>query len=356
MENVPIQYKINDNRDKKKFKTHTFGGYKKNQVLSQWKKAIENGTIDKAIYWTVELDISGVLDTLWTHIIKYMSTHIGVKNPKLPYYLWKRYSYYLESKKRCDNILLFRNNQVSRNHLSEVICVICLSEKQTLCKLPKIHEDDFSLTKMKSKIKCEHFKNIRDIMKIDDPKEFMIPINEIYYYLCKGDHSSDTREMCLYWLSWLYEFCKKNNNNKITDCVPRLVNGVDDKFTKDVMWIIWEIIFSCIKQLPKNNIIQELYRQITCLFYFYKQNYTSGKKNSRKCYIIHAILLCINTVPNINFTKEIFVSYSTILTSCMKINNIYEKLSKPRKVMQTYSEPIKKKKSPVVYSMFSKGV
>lgn len=354
MDNVPDAYKVTDRRSKIKFKTHTFGGYKRNQVLAQWKKALTTGTLDKAVYWTVELDISGLIDTLWTNCIKYLSQSIGIKNPCLPHYLWKRYHFYIESKKRCDEMMLFRNNQESRNHLCEVVCVLALSDKQTLPSLPKIKDTDFTVRNIKSKMKCSHLTHIRDIVKIDDPRDFMIPINEIYYCISVGDKSSDTRDNCIYWLAWLYEYNKLYNKSNKCKCVARLVTGVEDKYTTDVMWIIWEVIFNCIKKMPTTQSTKEMYRQVTCLFYFYKHNFTLAKKTSRKCYIIHAILLCIDTIPDINYDQCVYRSYSTTVTSCMKINDIYYKLAKPRKVNQTFSEPAKKKKiSPKINSMFT---
>ena len=353
MDNVPSAYKISDERPKSRFLKHTFGGYKRNQVLSHWKKSLDNGVLDKAIYWTVELDISCMTNTLWTKMIKYFSQNVGVKNPKLPYFMWKRYNAYIESKKRCDDIMLFRNNQESRNHLCECVSVLTLSDKHKLPQLPKIVMGDFSEKRVKQKMKCNHLGYIRDIVKIDDPRDYMVPINEIYHYLSLGDHSSDTKDNCLYWLSWLYEYGKQFEKHKNCKCISRLVVGVDDKYTTDVIWIIWEVIFDCIKKMPKTQIQNEMYRQVTSLFYFYKCNYKHSNKNSRKCYVIQAILLCIDTIPSINYEINIYHSYSTIVSYCMKINNIYIKIAKPRKVQQVFSEPLKKKKkSPKITSMF----
>ena len=47
----------------------------------------------------------------------------------------------------------------------------------------------------------------------------------------------------LYWLNWILEW-EKINSKKYGkyECGARVINGVDGKYYKDVVWLIWDMI------------------------------------------------------------------------------------------------------------------
>ena len=50
-------------------------------------------------------------------------------------------------------------------------------------------------------------------------------------------------EICIYWLSWIFEWEKINiKKNKVFKCGFRSVNDVDQKYYTDLVWFIWEIV------------------------------------------------------------------------------------------------------------------
>ena len=75
---------INDTRDHTSFKTITFSGFKKNQVINAVFKSIESKKIEQACHWTTECILSGYSDILLEKIILFSSKVIHLNNPKLP--------------------------------------------------------------------------------------------------------------------------------------------------------------------------------------------------------------------------------------------------------------------------------
>ena len=108
-------------------KTTTYSGYKKTEVIQNLKKAILNKNIDRTLCLGVELHISGYINEIWKVIFSVLGKNISTLYPKLCIYFAKEYTYFL------DNIKLLPepfNNQEARNHVIELLSVICLCKKK----------------------------------------------------------------------------------------------------------------------------------------------------------------------------------------------------------------------------------
>ena len=145
-----------------------------------------------------------------------------------------------------DDILNIRNNQCYRNLIGEVCFIICNSLKTKSLTFMKIKDTDFNIHYLESKIQANKPDLINDKLKYGDPSETKIILNEFNYCLINKKY-----ELCVYWLSWIFEWEKKNTKkNKMYVCGYREITNIDNKYYNDLVWLIWEII---LKEGVKTN-------------------------------------------------------------------------------------------------------
>ena len=108
----------------------------------------------------------------------------------------------------------------------------------------------------------------------------------------------------LYWLNWIVEW-EKINSKKYGkyECALRTIEGVDSKYYKDVVWLIWSVIHKINKlNIPitfgglinsgKNN--RDI--QIQSLWKLYTNKFTSSTRSKKQLYIIWSILYLTETI------------------------------------------------------------
>lgn len=288
---VPAKMRINDTRPLTEFKKQVFGGYLKSQVLTALNKDILSDKVDKTVYWSVQLLLSGYVNELWIKLLSIASKEINILNPKLPEFLWKRTQkwYKITSNKKYEKngVLLLRNNAEIRNLIVEMATVITLSRKRKIEGLPKIHDNDFKMDTFKSKLEAKDTTLTDKILLEDDPTEIRIAINEFTYQLNNRNcHKS------LYWLSWMFHWEKLNiKRYKKFEIGCRTISGVNGKWFKQLIWLIWDVINKIRHQTIGFNeaIGKKENQQIDNLWMLYKHEFTSGKKARRVNLIIWAI-------------------------------------------------------------------
>ena len=141
------------------------------------------------------------------------------------------------------------------------------------------------MTTMSTRLKAPNVQYANEVFQKDDPKELFIAINEFTYHLSKD--SLNSLEAC-YWFEWILEFenlCKKKK--EICICERRSFVSVDDKFQKEPIWLLWDILFK-INSKKKSEISNKIMKSIFELFCI---RYTSGSKKKRKYLIYFAISL-----------------------------------------------------------------
>ena len=117
-----------------------------------------------------------------------------------------------------------------------------------------------------------------------------------------------------------------HNKNLLVDV--RDIDGVDSKYHRDFVWILWAMI----KHFKNNN--NKSY--IEHLYSLFIDNYSRGTKKSKANIIIIAVLFIINPLPRIsypvpNLTNDQFKQSNL---HSLKANNYYLKLFQ----IKTYSE------------------
>ena len=295
------QYQINDKRSIKDFKNITFSKFKKSEVKKELLKCLSAGNIEQSCYWSAEFICSGDLLYLWDTIFHFISKNIHVGNPKLPIYIESRLDMFknIINKGYSDDILKIRNNIEIRKLFIEVIGVICCSRKKNSYDIPKIEESAFNMIDITHKLTAKHKRAGYKIFRNEDPREIFIAINELAWNIKKKD-----QQRAVYWLEWILEYEKRCKKKKIVKKCATREMPVEDKYKKDLVWIIWDVILSETSQ--NNEGILKINKALLNLFCLkYKDSY----KNKRKLLMYYAISLLTESydtkTPLINDVKLI---------------------------------------------------
>lgn len=286
--------KINDIRTN--FSNTTFSNYKKSHAIKELYKSVYYEKKDEAFFWTAELLCSnGILD-LWNVYIQYICKHIHIHNPKLPIYLVNKFNEFKQIANKINDLDL-RNNEEIRIIFFSITSLICECKKGTILDSPK-----FVFTfDMNDTLKASNVSYIQPFFKSGDPKECFIALNEFTYHLKDTKNKMDL----FYWLDWIIEFeltLLKKKRHII--CIQR-----DFAPNKNIIWIIWEILFSC----KYNSILDKI---IVSLFELFKMKYNTSSNKKKKCVIHVCIMFIINTIDY----QIKLIENSSIL------NNINEKI------------------------------
>jgi hypothetical protein len=304
--NIPVisdAIKIIDSRQIKDFKDQTFGGYKLSQASTALDKAILEDKIEPALHWTLQLFLSGIMNPLWSKFLSIASKSINIYNPKLPEFLYnknKQWDALVDNGKFTkDNILLLRNHPSVRLLLAEIVSVLCLSRKRKINQLPRIKKEEFIIDNFKSKLEAKDNRLIEDICIDGDPSEIRIAVNELAMHIFNGKSNK-----ALYWLNWIIEW-EKINSKKYGkyECGMRAIEGVDGKYFKDVVWLIWGVInkirqnkFNISLALGMGN--NDINTQVQYLYMMYISKFTPGARSKKQNLIIWAILYMTETIDN----------------------------------------------------------
>lgn len=308
--------KINDKRLKKDFKGISFSNYKKSDAKKQLLNYLFSGKIEESCYWSAEFICAGHFIDLWDIIFNFICDKINLGNPRLPVYV----EYRLEDFKNIvnsgytENEIKMRNNDKIRKLFAEMITIICLSRKKNSFDTPKVKENEYNTLNLTHRLKAPNVEYGRRIFKKEDPKELFIAINELYWNI-ENKNSSE----CFYWIEWILGFevlCKKNNKIKLSG--SRREVSVENKFQKDIIWLIWDTIFTSAKTSSKG--INKILEALLAMF---SVRYGPGTKRKRKIMIYYAISLL--TEP---FDKEtpLYKNQKVIQQVTKKIDNIYKQI------------------------------
>ncbi|MBF76235.1 hypothetical protein CMK20_18900 [Candidatus Poribacteria bacterium] len=312
---------INDTRDHTSFKTITFSGFKKNQVINAVFKSIESKKIEQACHWTTECILSGYSDILLEKIILFSSKVIHLNNPKLPEYILRKTRVYynqvklLDTKSK-DKLLLLRNSQMIRNLFFDMITTLFTSSKtKKYDKYPKINElEDFNYTNMKKRL-CSGMNILPDhIIKFNDPEDIRIIINEIFT-MCKNKHFGYDR--CCYWILWLLKWENLHKKKEIPWNIDyREIKEVNEKYRCNIIWVIWTIIKEEVKIRDDKNITQ----QINSLYTLYTDNFTPNKRTTRLPLIFNAIGYLTHTI---DFNKPVRGNFKLFIQVQINVNKMF---------------------------------
>lgn len=320
--NVSNNSEINDIRDSSQFKSESFSRYKKTEVRNQLLQSMIKSKIEPACYWSAELICAGHFMELWETIIHYTGKHIHLGNPKIVSYLEMRFQVFRNIMTNGHQLteLQLRNNQTIRNLFAEVISVLTYSNRKHSFESIKINRvEEFDITQMTERLKAPSMKYAESIFQKEDPKELFIAINEFSYNI-----SNDKRNMlqACYWVEWIIEFdliCRKRKESCF--CERRTFIMVENKYQKDIIWLIWDALIKYSTEL-ENSFIIKLMKSILNIFCI---KYTTGSCKKRRYLLYFAIALLSEPVPT---DIELISKKELIYNAVEKINEIYKQIKK----------------------------
>jgi hypothetical protein len=333
------------------FRNITFSKFQKSKARLELLKNLYDEKLENACYWSAEFICAGHYLDLWDIILYYVYKYIHNGNPKLTLYLNMRYNNFISILQNgyAKDMLAMRNNEKIRKLFCEIICVLCYSSKKNVISDVKLDKNNsFDLTCMSEKFKAPNVTYIEEILKEDDPKELIIPINELIFNLINKNIIN-----VYYWYEWIIEYeniCKKKKKK----CVCENRSFAPSGNTHDIIWIIWDILFyySDPNILDKKyNIIDDAintntnantnantntnintntyanlkHKIIKNLFELFIIKYNNTVKKKRKYIIYYAFALL---VENTNFTINIINKQEEAEAIVLKINTIYKEIKK----------------------------
>lgn len=288
--------KIIDSRTVKDFKDQVFGGYKLSAASAALDKALLEDKVEPALHWTLQLLLSGTIQPLWNKLINFACKVINIYNPLLPEFLYNKTIAWLHITENAaytgkDNVLKLRNHPTVRLLLAEMVTIISLSKKRKLNILPRIKKEEFIIDTFKAKLQAKDNTLVDGILADGDPSEIRIAANEMAYNLYGGNLAKG-----LYWLNWILEW-EKINTKKYGkyECAARIIEGVDSKHYRDVVWLIWAII-NKLRGLKFVITGASISGQMDFLWKMYCYKFTPGARARKAPLIIWAILYLTENV------------------------------------------------------------
>lgn len=308
--------RINDKREQKEFSGISFSGYKKSQVIKEFIESVLYNKIEDACYWCFELMFAGHMLDIWEIILKIMSNHIHIGNPKLPIYIALRsneFKQIMNNNMICNEIDM-RNNKSIRKIFLEIVVILCYSEKKNTITPIKLNDDALNISEFGRLLIATSTTFSKPFFKVNDPKEIYIPINEFAYHISEKSLMSHKAS---YWVEWLYYFdsiCKKKKSPIY--CQKR--NYINDpKFENDILWILWDSILY--ESNKRNEIIQRIVRSLLSL---YCLRMTKGTIKKRK----HLFYFAINILCECNYFDIHITQCDNLETIVKKTNHLVNKI------------------------------
>jgi hypothetical protein len=310
---------IDDIRLISDFKGATFSGFKKTEVRNQMLRAMIQGRIEQACYWSAELICAGQFLDTWENIFHFMSKHVHLGNPKMAIYVAARFKVFR-------NIMLdastsreldMRNNHELRKLFAEVICNLTLSPRKPSFEAIKIlRQEEFDMTQMSDRLKAPSTEYACAAFRPKDPKELFIAVNEFAFQL-----ASNNMSMCCYWIEWMIEFdavCRFRQ--QLVKCDPR--DFVDErKYKGDIIWLLWDAILLSSRARAEPFVL----RVIASLLEIFCVKYTTACAKKRRYIIYMAVELLTETVA----TATDIVSDRHILINVVEqIDSVYRQIKK----------------------------
>ena len=291
-------------------KNLTILGNQKKDILKKMTNGITNRKITDTIDSVIELHCSGYIDVILKKLFNHYYLDINLAQPQCIDYLYKFNNYYTKTydcKTKSKQPLLLVNDMRIRNFLCFFTPLLLMSNQRKLLKLAKIPQNEFNMDMHKKNLISKDLKLVNLFISKREPKEIIIPLSEICNYL-DNEELIDREQKTIYWISWLLEYEKVfHNKNLLVDV--RNIEGVDSKYHRDLIWIIWQIILY-FKDDKNKNYIEKL-------FTLFITNYSRGTKKAKASIIIMAILFIINPLPRINYPV------APLLPEQFKQSNLY---------------------------------
>lgn len=192
--NVPPDYQIQSTRKSSIASKKTINGYDRDVAIDNLQKELLRGSVPESNCWAVELCISGLYDHLWATLIAFFFKQVNYHRPGLLSHLHQQHdSYQTIRKSYTGHLPDLCNNQELRNHLAELITLLCLTTKKEV-EIPT-QPSDFDVS---DEILLKTHKLVTIFIK-DVPKQSTL--YQCFFQFVVNYYSSKI-ENCFYYLDW----------------------------------------------------------------------------------------------------------------------------------------------------------
>lgn len=293
---------IIDSRTIADFQKFTFSGHLRSHVYKVLNENIKLGHADYSCYWSLELVCSGLVHSMWNTFFLAAAQHINRGAPNVFLYLVKMYEKFApyESQYSILQMVDIRNNHDARILISEVAASLALCRKYKLPVMQKIKpEHDFQQITVQENLKAPSANYARHLMKKDDSVDVYVPFNELVFCL-----RPETRDITrsLYWVSWILKYASQIKKNNKVDllCAYRPNPYIDDKFARNIIWMIWDAVYDAARSSPQTGTITPY---VDALFKLYCLRWNPGVLKERLPFLINAIVfICESTTLDIHYS------------------------------------------------------
>ena len=300
------------------FKTSSFSNYKKRDITKKLVLSMYYGKIEESFFWTCEMLCSNMIVEIWNCFFLLMSKYIHVYNPKLPIYIFKKFNDFKQLSMQHNHDLELRNSQELRMLFCSLALILCDSQKYTVLDDLK-YKFDFKIENIYENLKAPELKYIDFVYKPHDPKEYIIPFNELIYHLLVTKQKTDI----YFWINWIIQYdvlCRKKKKY-ILCCQRSTYMNKNEKLSKNIVWIIWDILLKLGKDKKDTNV-----HQVTqSLFELFTIRYALTCNKSR----IHMIYHCVELIlldKKIDWNVELLRNKEVLQNLETNINVIFEQI------------------------------
>tara|TARA_B100001287_G_C22628168_1_gene503665 strand:- start:20 stop:1072 length:1053 start_codon:yes stop_codon:yes gene_type:complete len=311
---------IND--DRRKFTTITFSNYKKCNVIKNLIQSIYLKKIEESFFWTCELLCTNCFIELWNTYFMIMSKYIHISNPKLPIFMYKKFKDFKNIAMETTDDFQLRNNKDIRQIFCSITLILSLSEKITILD-DLNYKFNFQIENLYENLKAPSVEYINYIFKNGDPKEYIIPFNELIYHLKESKSKIDIN----FWINWIINYdCICRKKKKIILCQQRDFFACNNKnSSQNIIWIVWDILLKYSKNLTKNTriIIENLFNLFTIKY--------SISFNKKRIFLIYHCVELILLDKQINHNIELLVHKEELKNLNNNISIIFEQIKKNEK-------------------------
>ena len=291
--------KINDTR---LVFTNTFSGYKKTNAVKEFINSMYYQKKEDAYFWTAELLCSNCIVELWDGYIEFMCKYTHIYSPKLPTFLYKKFTEFKEIAAKINNDIELRNVDEIRKIFFSLTLIFCCSKRECVLDMP-VFEFTFEMEKMYNNLKAPNISYVQGYFKEGDPKEYYIPLNELMYHLKETKNKMDI----FYWIDWIINYdAFLLKNKKQLQCVKR-----DFAVNTNVIWLIWELLL----------VFKDKYSEP--LLQLFSIKYKTNKK--KKCILYLCVMFIIS---KIDYTIPILENTLLLKSLEENIHTTFEKIKK----------------------------
>lgn len=314
----------------KKSTIKTMNNYNKKDAIEGMFDCMTKGAVTDANYWAAELLASGFYLPLWDSLFKFYFQNVHYFNVNIINYLNEKYELFNQIKKLyTNNLKNLCNNQELRNHLAEIVTILCMCKKQKLIIQEKItiFEIDVEMIGKTDKVinLIAPYLSQESIV-YQQFRSFIVN----YYY--------DDVDNCTYYINWFIS----DNDYTITSfdefSLPPSIG------TKSV-WLLWKFMLLQYRSL-KNSFDDEEYEQMLVIFELLIHLFViiNKRKDKDTCINILTLIIFISKCPQgINWSKIIDVRSHHVIKQCANINLIYQHLQKSHNKISKESNMAPKK-------------